>query len=174
MNGSTTGEPVNTAEYAGLEITRDGTGAAVSAKASAGFVNWPGTAEFPVEGAESSVAALQQWESDFAELAGTFNFRFEGLEVSFDTSETLDQELENTVFADIHLIVVSYTLMIGFASVSLGVAFSPVFGRALVASADVFVILMSVFGSYGVALAAGIPFTTIAQVSLLRVWLRIG
>ena len=44
--------------------------------------------EFKVEGSSYTEVAQRQWESDFSELAATFDFKYEGLEVSFDTSET--------------------------------------------------------------------------------------
>ena len=85
------------------------------------------------------------------------------------TQQAFDAGLSESVFGDIILLVIAYNLMIIFASVTLGPAFSLIHGRKLLVFADVLALLFAGFAGYGLMFWIGIPFQSLAQIGRLSV-----
>lgn len=102
-----------------------------------------------------------EWEDLFIEISTKSR---NSISTTCFATKSVDEELAKSVGKDIVLMVIAYTTMITFASLTLGKACSPIYGRALLASTDVMVIIFAAAGAYGLLAFCQIPFTTLTQV----------
>jgi len=104
-----------------------------------------------------------EWEAEFIKVSNK-----ERPELSINVlpyaTRSLDDELEKSVGGDIPLLAIAYTLMIAFASATLGKPLHKLKGRAALATADVFIIIFASGAGYGLSSMIGTPFTALVQV----------
>ena len=113
---------------------------------------------------EGSTDEIMEFEKLILDLINN-DFAFGGIDVHIQAQRSFDDELEASVGNDIFLMAIAFTVMIIFCSLTLGKPLDKLYGRALLANADVFVILFAGGAGYGLMLYVGIPVSTSHAIS---------
>jgi hypothetical protein len=103
-----TGEPVNDADFADFIVTRDDSGEPTAVSAKAGFLTWNLKPTVEVTGLKSTKSVQLQWEAAFSKLASSFADEYAGMELTHETRDSIDIELEAALSSDMILIVIRY------------------------------------------------------------------
>ncbi|CAG5117285.1 unnamed protein product [Candidula unifasciata] len=109
---------------------------------------------FPLKGTDEAMA----WETAFADHIR--ETKFKGVEVAYSTSNSMSEELEKGTQGDIHFFVLTFTLMIAFASI-VSSGGDCVSSRVLLSCTGVVGVLFGIIGAFGLVTLCGVNFVSI-------------
>eukprot|EP00913_Durusdinium_trenchii_P031973 g29946.t1 len=90
--------------------------------------------------------------------------RYQTVNVYVMTDQSMDDELNRTVQADIPLFVLAFVLMSTFCAIFLGKAWSWTQSRRLLGMAEFFLVIFGVVAGYGTCMLIGVKFTVLTQI----------
>ncbi|CAM9203139.1 unnamed protein product [Chrysoparadoxa australica] len=147
------GSPVDRLSVFGKNLKEDPTTGAVleSQAAQQAFILTPGD--------------FQEWMKAFQDAIPAISADTEAMYVDYLTERSIDDELAESIGGETFLMVITFTIMICFVSLSIGRTCHRIESRISLALAGVLTIILAVVAAYGLIAATGVPFTSLNQIA---------
>ena len=111
--------------------------------------------------------SILDWEGKFLKYIASAKAKFEkkGFDIYFFTFKSIDDSINESTGGDVFLIIITFTIMCTFSSVSLGRFRNQVTGHGLAGMAGLLAVTMGIGSSFGLLMICGVKF--LAMVGIL-------
>lgn len=109
---------------------------------------------------DSGAERSQEWELEYLDLMKNYRDKHTELEVAYVAERSLNDEIQASVLADLHLYAIGGALMCVYMAIALG-QMNRLTARPYLAVSGVICVLMGAVSGFGFASGIGIPFYSV-------------